>query len=470
MAIDTAIKNCKIVVPEGIYSVGIGINKDKIVAIATDEYLPQANQIINAQGNHVIPGLVDPHEHLVPLPLPTDIDVVAAYIRNETASHALAGVTTVQNCLTEPVDMVRAGRRYIAAWESGSYVDLCLTQFVPDKNSVRQIQEVMEELGIIGFKTATAYSGTESLPGLPSITDGILYLTLEEVARLYKKGYNVHVRTHCENVDIFCVIKDRYLEKGVSPHSYNECRPGFLEEENMYRTIFLANLLGCPLYIVHITIKEGIDMIVKAKRDGKNVIGETCCHYLVLNVDNTDTVLAKVQPPIRTVEDNETLWQGIRNGAITLVGTDHIPRCKGDKQELWTASPGIPGIECWLPIMLSEGVNKGRISLEKLVQVCCYNPAKVCGIAPQKGTIAIGSDADLVVVDLNKEATVGGKPVHGTSDFNPYAGFKFKGWPVLTMLRGKVIMEDGKVVGSPGYGRYHPAKFSSTSRVTSSKL
>jgi len=454
VTIDTAIKNCKVVTPEGIFSAGIGVDKEKIVAITNDEYLPQANKVIDAKGNYVIPGLVDPHEHLIPR---FGMDAVT-HIRNETASHALSGVTTVQTLLEGPTDLVKAGKDYIDAWEKGSYVDLCLTQFETDKNTVAQIREVMEELGIIGFKTATAYSGAEAIPGLPSITDGVLYLTLEEVAKLYKEGYNVHVRTHCEDVDIFFVLKDKYVEKGTFPRSYHECRPSFLEEENMYRTIFLANLVGCPLYIVHVTIKEGVDILAKAGGEGKNAIGETCCQYLVLNVDNTDMVLSKVNPPIRTKEDNERLWEGIRDGVITLVGTDHSPRRKEDKQDLWTAGMGIPVIESWLPSMLSEGVNKGRISLEKLVEVCCYNPAKICGIAPEKGSIAVGSDADLVIVDLNKEATVGDKPTFGNSNFTPYAGFKFKGWPVLTMLRGKVIMEEGKVVGEPGHGRYYQAK------------
>ena len=455
MSIDSVIKNCKVVTPEGEFAAGIGIDKGKIVAVTKDEYLPQARRVIDAKGNYVIPGLVDAHEHLMAR---FGMDQ-GPYLQAETKSHALSGITTVMNYLIGLPDVVKICKDYIAAWEKNSYIDLTLAQFEFTTDHIMLIPEMAKELGISAFKVATAYGGAESYPGCPGVTDGILYLTLEQVARLTKEGYKVHVRTHCENVDIYLAIKDKYLGQGLEPASYHECRPGFLEAENMQKTIYLADLVGCPLYIVHVTIKEGVDIIAKAKVEGKNVIGETCCQYLVLNVDNTDKVLSKVNPPIRTKEDNERLWEGIRDGIITVVGTDHSPRRKQDKGDnLWTALMGIPGVESFLPVMLSEGVNKGRISLEKLVELCCYNPAKVCGIAPEKGTIAVGSDADLVIIDLSKEATVGDRPEFGGSDFTPYAGFKFKGWPVLTMLRGNVIMEEGKVVGAPGLGQYYPAK------------
>ena len=133
------------------------------------------------------------------------------------------------------------------------------------------------------------------------MTDGSLYLTIEEVSKLYKEGYNVHTRVHCESVQIYFVLRDRFKKKGKLPRSYHEIRPSFLEEENMNRTIYLADLLGSPLYIVHITIKEGVDKMRKVKAEGGNVIGETCFQYLILNVDNTDMVLSKVNPPIRTL-------------------------------------------------------------------------------------------------------------------------------------------------------------------------
>ena len=222
----------------------------------------------------------------------------------------------------------------------------------------------------------------------------------------------------------------------------------------MRKCIFLASITGCPLYVVHMTIREGVNLVSRAMADGVNIVAETCPQYLVLNTNNIDKVLSKINPPIREAEDNDKLWKGIRLGIISVVGTDHAAVPREVKTNLWDAIVGIPGEETWLPVMLSEGVNKGRVSLEKLVEVCCYNPARVFGLAPRKGAITVGADADIALIDLEKEAIVPENPPYSGSDFSPWAGWRLKGWPVLTMLRGKVIAEEGRVIGESGYGRY----------------
>jgi dihydroorotase-like cyclic amidohydrolase len=204
------------------------------------------------------------------------------------------------------------------------------------------------------------------------------------------------------------------------------------------------------------TIKEGVDLINKARAKGVNVVTETCVQYLTLNTDNVDRVLSKINPPIREPEDNNTLWQALRDGAIDVVATDHAPVPKALKTNLWDATPGIPCAEMFLPIMLSEGVNKGKISLEKLVEVCCYRPARQFGLTPRKGTLSIGSDADLVLIDLDKEAEVPQKPVYSNTDYSVFAGRKLKGWPILTMLRGRIVVQDGNVMEATGDGKYIP--------------
>ncbi|MDH4009738.1 MAG: amidohydrolase family protein, partial [Desulfobacterales bacterium] len=167
-----------------------------------------------------------------------------------------------------------------------------------------------------------------------------------------------------------------------------------------------------------------------------------------------DPVLSKVNPPIREPEDNIALWDALRAGIIDVVATDHAPVPRDLKKNLWDATPGIPGAEMFLPLMLSEGVNKGKISLERLVEVCCYRPARQFGLAPRKGTLSIGSDADLVLIDLDKEALAPPKPIYSNSDYSLVAGRKIKGWPILTMLRGRIIARDGDVVEETGKGEY----------------
>jgi dihydroorotase-like cyclic amidohydrolase len=221
----------------------------------------------------------------------------------------------------------------------------------------------------------------------------------------------------------------------------------------MRRCIYLASVTGCPLYIVHTTIKEGVELIARAKRRGLNVIAETCVQYLTLNTKNADKVLCKANPPIREEEDNAALWDGIRAGTISVVATEHAPVPKELKTNLWDAIPGVPGAETFLPLMLSEGVNKKRISLEKMVEVCCTNPAKAFGLFPTKGVLSVGSDADLVIVDLNRELKVDEGSLYTGSKSSPFAGWRLKGWPTMVMLRGKVVSEDRKVIADPGFGK-----------------
>jgi len=206
------------------------------------------------------------------------------------------------------------------------------------------------------------------------------------------------------------------------------------------------------------TIKEGIALVARARAEGVDVVAETCVQYLAGNTDNVDRILSKINPPIREPEDNRMLWEAVRDGTINVVATDHAPVPKTLKNNLWDATVGIPGAETFLPLMLSEGVNKGRISLEKLVDVCCFGPASEFGLTPRKGTISIGSDADLVLIDLNKEAVGPEKPIYSGSDFSIFAGRKIKGWPILTMLRGSIVAKEGKVIGETGYGKYIPGR------------
>jgi dihydroorotase-like cyclic amidohydrolase len=224
----------------------------------------------------------------------------------------------------------------------------------------------------------------------------------------------------------------------------------------MYRCGYFAKITGCPVYVVHMTVKEGPDVIREIRGQGVNIIVETCPQYLVGTTENLDRVLSKVNPPIRTKEDNEGIWEGIRNGIVTNMGSDHAPCATTHKEEFWSAVVGMAGIETMLPIMLSEGVNKGRISFEKLVEIISYNNAKQFALLPRKGIICPGADADLLIVDLDKTVTVKAENLHHISDFTPFEGWEVKGWPTLTMVRGSVVMQDGQMVGEAGYGKYVP--------------
>jgi len=455
LSVDTVIKKCKVVSPGGVLDAGLAIDKGKIVAISRDQNLPPAERVIDAMGNYAIPGLVDAHMHLeYPPGVPLE-----ANIKAETQACAAGGCTTAIHLLAPADDISESAKEFVESYEKYAYIDLALSARIYTTENIKQIQRAAE-YGIHGFKLLLPYKGSEAVwkGRVGGIDDGIVYLTFAEVGRLAKQGYKVFTRVHCENVEVFLKIKEKFQEEGIEPSSWNEVRPRFCEEEAMRKCAFLADITGCPLYVVHMTIREGVNLVARARADGINIVAETCPQYLVLNTNNVDKVLSKVNPPIREAEDNDKLWEGIRLGIISVVGTDHAAVPREVKTNLWDAIVGIPGEETWLPVMLSEGVNKGKVSLEKVVEVCCYNPARVFGLAPHKGAITVGADADIVLIDREKEAIVPENPPYSGSDFSPWAGWRLKGWPVLTMLRGKVIAEEGRVIGESGYGRYISAE------------
>ena len=451
MVVDSVVKNCTIVNSYGILHAGLAIDKGKIVAIARDQDLPAAERTIDAKGYFLIPGVVDAHVHLE---WPPGIELTQN-IRTETQACVSGGVTTIIHLLAPADDTLRKAKEFVEVYEKNAFADIALSARIYTREDIKQIQQ-LAEYGIHGFKLLLPYKGPEAVwkGRIGGIDDGIVFLTFEEIARLFNQGYHVFARVHCENVEIFFKLKEKYQEQNREPSSWNEVRPRYCEEEAMRRCIYLANVAGCPLYIVHLTIKEGVDLIAKIKDESRKIVVETCVQYLTLNTSNTDKVLCKANPPMRDKEDNERLWEGIRNGLIRVVATDHAPVPPKLKANLWDAIPGIPGVETFLPLMLSEGVNKGKISLEKMVEVCCHNPARIFGLLPRKGSISVGSDADLVVIDLNRESVVNESSLYSASGFSPFAGWKLKGWPILVMLRGKVVAENGKVTGKPGFGRY----------------
>jgi len=453
MSVDTVITNCKIARHDGILNAGLAIDNGKVVAIAKDAELPSAGTAIDAKGNYILPGVVDAHVHLE---YPPGVDP-ESNIQRETQACAAAGCTTVIHLLAPADDILDKAKEFVGFYEANAFVDLALSARIYTRQNIKQIRSLYD-YGILGVKLLLPYKGSEAIwkGRVGGIDDGIIYLTFKEVGRLAKEGCKAFVRVHCENAEIFFKMKDEFLEKGIEPSSWNEVRPRVCEAEAMQKCLYLAGVTECPIYIVHMTIKEGVNLLNKARAEGVDVVAETCVQYLTLNTDNVDRVLSKINPPIREPEDNNTLWQALRDGAINVVATDHAPVPKALKTNLWDATIGIACAEMFLPIMLSEGVNKGKISLERLVEVCCYRPARQFGLTPRKGTLSIGSDADLVLIDMDKEAEVPQKPVYSNTDYSVFAGRKIKGWPILTMLRGRIVVQDGNVMEATGDGKYIP--------------
>jgi dihydropyrimidinase len=453
MKVDAVITNCKIVRHDEVLNSGLAIRNGRVVAIAEDGALPPADTTIDGRGNYLIPGVVDAHVHLE---YPPGVDP-ETNIRRETQACAVAGCTTIIHLLAPADDIIEKAKEFVGFYEKHAFTDLALSARVYTRENIQQIRELCD-FGILAVKLLLPYKGSEAIwqGRVGGIDDGIVHQTLKEVARLAKDGCKVFTRVHCENVEIFLGMKAEFQEKGVDPSSWNEVRTRLCEEEAMRKCLYLAGVTQCPLYVVHLSIKEGVPLLHQARAQGVDVFAETCVQYLTQNTNNVDGILSKINPPIREPEDNRKLWQAVRDGTIEIVATDHAPVPKVLKTNIWDATVGISGADYFLPLMLSEGVNKGEISLEKLVEVCCFNPAKKFGLAPQKGTISVGSDADLVLIDLEREAVVPHKPNYSDTDYSIFAGQKIKGWPILTLLRGSIVAKEGKITGESGFGRYVP--------------
>ncbi|MBI2918535.1 MAG: amidohydrolase family protein, partial [Chloroflexi bacterium] len=268
---------------------------------------------------------------------------------------------------------------------------------------------------------------------------------------------------HCENGGICELLTDEVMKTGRTDHrAYNDARPRFAEVEFMSRALYLAQAASCPLYVVHITVGEGPELLAWAKARGVKVMGETCPQYLTHSSEDAvpllqdNPVLTKVNPPLRDKWSNEKLWEGIKLGLIESIGADHSPRKVAEKEgTVWQSRPGLGNTtEMILPVMLSEGYHKRGIPLTKVVELCSYNPARFFGVYPRKGSLAPGSDADLVVVDLDKDVKVSAANLHSRCDYNIYDGWECRGWPVMTLLRGQIVTENGVITGKPGIGQY----------------
>jgi dihydropyrimidinase len=270
---------------------------------------------------------------------------------------------------------------------------------------------------------------------------------------------------HAENGGAIDYLEDKYL-KGpqASASHFNTSRPAVMEEEATFRAICMAEVTGCPLYIPHVTAARSLRPIRRAQAEGLSVFAETCPQYLTLTQDIIEErgALAKIGPPIRTADDRAALWEALADGTLHTVASDHAPKEKDIQGDFLEQPFGSPQIETVLPLTYDGGVNRGRISTVRLVQVLCENPARIFGLYPKKGTIAVGSDADLVVFDPTREFTIQADNQHTQAGYTLYEGHTVLGWPEMSFQRGRRILWQGDIVAETGQGQFLPTLESST--------
>lgn len=461
MSVDLLIEGGRIVDPEGTYEAAVAVDGGRIVGIGEAGAMPAARRVIDAGGQHVFPGVVDPHIHLQTFTNKFDINV-----KTETKSAAVGGCTTIIPTLLNREDATVPFRKHFPWCEEAvrkyASIDVGFSVVMGTDDHIREMPYMAYELGITSYKFYMAYTRDEAAVfGIRAMEDEQV---LEGLRITKAIGPPAIVMVHAENMSIIHDLKAKYIAEGRNDlKAWTDARPDIAEEEATRRAIWYAEETGGRLYIVHMTIGRGVQWVREAQARGVDVIAETCPHYLVLTKFDHDKVghLGKVNPPLRDEWNQERLWEGVRNGAVTCVGSDHstiTPKADKLQKDIWTAVPGFPGSGMLLPIMLSEGYHKGRVSLEKIAAVLCYNNAVVWGLYPRKGVIRVGSDADFAIVDLGQKRVVTPAYMHSFADWGLYDGWELTGWPTMTIVRGEVIMEHGRIVGKEGYGQYLPRR------------
>lgn len=285
-----------------------------------------------------------------------------------------------------------------------------------------------------------------------SITDGYILESFERIAK-YEKAVAI---VHAEDIEIIHRMKRKLIKEGRSDlKAWALSRPVIAEVEGVRRTLTLAKETGCRVNILHITSESALNEALEFKKNYNKIYIEACHPYLVLNEQDITSKKFKLRPPLRTKRDNERLWEAVKAGDINTIGSDHVPRKLAAKMgDIWSPAAGAPGTPFLLPIMLSEGYHKRHIPLTDIAKTLSLNPARLYGLYPKKGDIAIGFDADLVIVDLNREYVLKSSNIKQYSDYILYEDWRVKGYPETTIVRGQVVAQTGKVVGNPGWGKF----------------
>lgn len=448
------LKGGLIVTAVDIYKADIRIEGEKIVAIGS-QLQKTGDEVISIDGYYILPGGIDTHTHF-DLETGTGIRTADDFASGTKAAIA-GGTTTILDYATQ--NKGESLQQGLNNWnqkaKNKSYCDVGFHMAITDWNDKVPVQmKDMIQKGISSFKIYMAYKG-------------IMQMDDEDIfkALIRSRELGALITFHCENGDVIeALIQESKSKKNTSPYYHPLVRPALVEKEAVTRLLYLAELANAPVYIVHLSSKEALENVIEAKKRGVEVHVETCPHYLLLedslyDLEGFESAKYVMSPPLRKQEDIEALWNGINNHFIDTISTDHCSfNFRGHKDvginDFSQIPNGIPGVEHRISLLYTYGVQLGKISLNKLVELTSTNAAKLFGVYPQKGTIAVGSDADIVVWDFNQTSIIEQKTQIQNVDYTPYEGMQVKAQPVYVFLRGnKVLSQDGGILEQP-QGRF----------------
>ncbi|HEX3076601.1 MAG TPA: dihydropyrimidinase [Lachnospiraceae bacterium] len=447
---DLIFKNGTIVTPSETFVADLGVEGEKIVAIGSN-LSTEGAKVIDATGKYILPGAIDVHTHLA---MPFGGTVSSDGYLSGTRAAACGGVTTVFDYAMQRkgngiIDTVETRKALADPEACVDYAFHCIITDLNDGTLLDEFQAAVDA-GIPSFKCFFVYKRENMM-----VDDGTFAKIL-----LKAKEVGAITNLHAENPDLIDMNVERFLSEGKTSAWYHYLsRPEAVEAEADKRAIHWAKNLNAPLYIVHMADKEGVEAATIARDEGYEIYVETCPQYLEYTSDvykREDGRNFVCSPPMKGEESREALWSALRRGDIDTVATDHCPFQSYEKdwgKDDFTKIPnGCAGIENLYPYIL-DAANSGKISFNKAVEVCSANPAKIFG-CDQKGSLAIGKDADIVVYDPNKDFTISVSNMHSDYDHTIWEGKSLHGYPVMTFVRGKLVYENGDFVGEAGYGKF----------------
>jgi dihydropyrimidinase len=449
---DTLVKHGTVVTAAGISMADVAIKDGKVAAIGAD-FEGAGARIIDASGCYVIPGGVDVHTHL---DTPGFDTVTADDFETGTRAAACGGTTTIVDFCQQAhgqslADALRVWHEKAAGKAS---VDYGFHIIVRDMNDA-----VEAELGRLPDEGVTSFKLFMAYKGMLGVDDLTLVRALEQARKA-----DALVMVHAENGDAAYFLQQKYVAAGkTAPKYHADTRPPRVEAEATARAIALAEIVGTSIYIVHLTCRESLEEVVRGRARGVDALAETCTHYLYVTKDDLDRegfegAKYVFTPPARSREDHEALWHALAHRTLELVSSDHASwNYRGDKElgrgDFTKIPNGAPGIEERL-MLVYQGVDQGRLTLPQFVDATATRPAQIFGLFPRKGTIAVSSDADLVIWDPQREVTLRQSALHHAVDYTLYEGMAVRGAPRTVMLRGELLVENETFVGRPGTGQF----------------
>jgi len=436
------------------YRADLRIEGEQVVAIGNDIRRPE-DKVQEVDGCFLFPGGIDPHTHF---DLPVGNTVTADDFSSGTKAAILGGTTTIIDFATQFKGETLSSA--LANWRAKAmgkcYADYGFHMAITDWNTdiPQEMDRLVQEAGISSFKLYMAYKN------LLQVDDGVLLSALCQA-----KASGALICIHCENGDMIDeLVKEALVQGHTAPRYHPLTRPAAAEQEATARAITLAGVAEAPAYIVHLTCSGALEEVVDGRRRGVEVYAETCPQYLLLDEsyyqgDDFNGAKYVISPPLRPRENQEALWYGLRTGVLDTVATDHCSfNFKGQKElgckDFSKIPNGMPGVENRMGLLYTYGVVPGRISINRFVDLTSTRPAKLFGLFPRKGTIAVGSDADIVVWDPGVTSVITAKEQHQRVDYTPYEGFKQTGKAVQVFLRGRQVVLDGKPLDENPGGIY----------------